>query len=121
MMAASVWLAHPKYCHTTLNPSAFSICHTRMAIEARNKGTPMSRRLGMGRWSSVRPSATIRRAERKAVSPLVMGAATTPRIASTAPNVPSQLLQTNVTTSAAEVRKPACASGIMEYPVSGEL
>ena len=37
-----------------------------------------------------RKSATISRAERKAVSPLVMGAAITPSIASMPPIVPSQ-------------------------------
>ncbi len=37
-------------------------------------------------------SARMRRAQRRAVSPVVMGAMTTPRMASTAPNDPSQLL-----------------------------
>ena len=45
-------------------------------------------------------SAAIRRAERKAVSPLVMGAATTPSTAITAPAVPSQLLQIALTSMA---------------------
>lgn len=37
-----------------------------------------------------RKSATISRAERKAVSPLVMGAAITPSTANTPPTAPSQ-------------------------------
>ena len=48
-------------------------------------------------------SAMMRRAERKAVSPLVMGAATTPSTASTPPTTPSQSSQTRYTTFGAEV------------------
>ena len=47
-------------------------------------------------------SAEMRRAERKAVSPLVMGAATTPSTASTAPTPPNQLVQSALTRTAGE-------------------
>ena len=46
-------------------------------------------------------SETINLAERKAVSPDVIGAATTPKIANMPPNVPSQLLHIAFTTTAA--------------------
>ena len=50
----------------------------------------MASRLRIGRWSRRMKSATISRADRKAVSPEVIGAAITPSTASRPPSVPSQ-------------------------------
>ena len=59
--------------------------------------------------SRCRNSAMMRRAERKAVSPLVIGAATTPSIARMPPKSPSQFSLTTVTTlGAAIVISGAC-------------
>ena len=49
-------------------------------------------------WSRCSAAAMIRRALRKAVSPLVIGAATTPNTARIPPNTPSQPTQTYSTT-----------------------
>jgi hypothetical protein len=49
----------------------------------------MTRRFLIGFWDVLIRSAIVNRALRKAVSPDVIGAATTPKIANIAPNVPS--------------------------------
>lgn len=108
----SVWLLQPKYCHIVLNPSGFSTCHSSIPKLHKNKGTQMISRLAMGRWSSFSHSATISRALRRAVSPEVIGAATTPSMARTAPASPSQSLQTRFTTAGADVWKPSVAAAI---------
>ena len=89
-----------------LKPSGLAICHTSMAMEMAKSGRQMKRRLRTGVWSIFSQSATMRRQERKAVSPLVMGAATTPNMANTAPKAPSQSRLTRCTTAGAEVEKP---------------
>ena len=55
-------------------------------------------------------SATINRAERKAVSPLVMGAATMPSIAKMPPSVPNHSFEMRVATAAPENALPVSAS-----------
>ena len=94
----SVWLAQPKYLQMVLNPfSSAMLYHIRRATMA-NSGMQILRRLTTGFWSSLRASARVRRALRSAVSPVVMGAATTPRMARMPPMVPSQAVETLVTT-----------------------
>ena len=53
------------------------------------RGIHIIKRFATLRCSIWRKSATIKRAERKAVSPLVIGAATMPNIAKILPNVPN--------------------------------
>ena len=67
-------------------------------MAATNMGTAMEKRFATDFWLTPNASAMIRRAERKAVSPLVMGAATTPNTASTPPNTPSHPVHTFSTT-----------------------
>lgn len=58
-------------------------------------------RLEILRCSRCKKSATIRRAERNAVSPEVIGAAITPKTANTPPTVPSHSFVMLSTTTAA--------------------
>ena len=55
-------------------------------------------------------SAAIRRALRKAVSPEVIGAAMTPRMARMPPNVPSQLCEMVLTMTAGDELPIACCN-----------
>ena len=64
-------------------------------------GIQIIRRLTTVFCSICRKSATIRRAERKAVSPEVIGAAITPSIANTPPTAPSHSFVILSTTTAA--------------------
>ena len=73
----------------------------------------MSSRRLMLRCSMRMKSAMISRAERKAVSPLVIGAATTPSMASMPPATPSQSLQMIFTTLGADVENPLLANSVM--------
>lgn len=75
--------------------------------------------------SSPMASAMIRRALRNAVSPLVIGAATTPRRASTPPATPNQEEQTYLTTVGAskyctKVLPPSAAWAVNCCATSGE-
>ena len=111
VITESVWFDHPKYCHITLKPLGLSICHTSMAMADANRGPQMSRRLCSDFCSTCRASEIIRRAERNAVSPLVIGAATTPIKAKMPPTMPNHSLQMMSTTLGADVWKPsACNS-----------
>ena len=85
----------------TLKPFASAMLYHRRRPDRTNSGTAMYRRFRIGPWSRWRKSAMIRRALRKAVSPLVMGAATTPSRARMPPSTPSQLCETFVTTTGA--------------------
>ena len=108
----NVWFAHPKYCQITLKPLGFCICQINKAMAHPNIGILIAKRLEMERCSIPIASATIRRALRKAVSPLVIGAATTPSMARMAPATPSQSLHTRLTTAGADVWNPAVALAI---------
>ena len=77
-----------------------------MKRERNLPGIQISRRLEMLCCSTWKKSATIRRAERSAVSPLVIGAATIPRIARTPPKVPNQSFEIFVATVAPEYAIP---------------
>lgn len=68
----------------------------------RKIGNEIKSLLRMLRCSMRKKSAIIRRAERNAVSPLVMGAATIPNIASKPPMEPSQSREMSVATFAPE-------------------
>jgi len=59
-----------------------------------------------------RKSAAMSRAERRAVSPLVIGAATIPRIAKIPPKVPNHSLEIRVATAAPEKALPVSWSTI---------
>ena len=72
-----------------------------MTIEIKKRGTEINKRFVMLFCSMCRKSATIRRAERKAVSPEVIGAAITPNTANTPPTVPSQFFVIESTITAA--------------------
>ena len=61
-------------------------------------GMQMSSRLRMLFCSIWKVSATMRRAARSTVSPVVMGANTTPSMASMPPKTPNQLWQMKFTT-----------------------
>ena len=58
-------------------------------------------------------SAMMSLAERSAVSPLVIGAATTPSIARIPPTTPNQSLQMMFTTLGADVEKPLLAYSVI--------
>ena len=62
----------------------------------------ISKRRRILRCSTWKKSATMSRAERSAVSPLVIGAATIPNIANMPPNVPNQSFEISVATFAPE-------------------
>ena len=85
--------------------------HRRKA-EATNIGTAIARRRPIGCWSRWKASAIMSRALLKAVSPEVIGAATTPRRARMPPKMPSQPLDTLVTTAGADavMSEPTCAA-----------
>ena len=69
-------------------------------MATRKSGMHIRSLLEMLRCSMCRKSATIRRAERNAVSPDVIGAATTPRIAKAPPTMPNQPLDMILTITA---------------------
>ena len=94
---ASDWLARPKYLHITLKPSALATLNQSSRPAPTKSGRATSSLLSFGFWSMRKASAMMRRALRKAVSPLVIGAATTPRMASMPPTRPSQLRDTMFT------------------------
>ena len=110
----SVWLAHPKYFHIVLKLSGLSICHTSSMNVTRNMGRLIASRLAIGFWFMFSASAIISLLERNAVSPLVIGAATTPSIASMPPVTPSQPLHTSITICGAV----SPAGGNFEEPVT---
>ena len=56
-------------------------------------------RFARGFWSMPNQSASVRRAERKAVSPEVIGQTITPTIASTPPMEPSTFMQMSYTSA----------------------
>ena len=62
-------------------------------------GSDINKRFFIGFWSIFKKSATIKRAERNAVSPDVIGAAITPNKAKNPPKVPNHLLDIKFTTS----------------------
>ena len=72
-----------------------------MAIEIKKRGTEIIKRFVILFCSMCRKSATIKRAERKAVSPEVIGAAMTPSTASTPPTAPNQFFVIESTITAA--------------------
>lgn len=72
----------------------------RMSMATRKSGIHIRSLLEIFRCSMCRKSATIRRAERNAVSPDVMGAATTPRIAKAPPTRPNHPLDMMLTITA---------------------
>ena len=84
-----------------LKPSLSAMLNQSRKLAATKSGAATNRRLIMGRWLNLKKSAMMRRALRNAVSPLVIGAATTPRIAKIPPMKPNQPLLTAVTTSGA--------------------
>ena len=84
-------------------PSLSRRLYSSNPIAAKNIGTHIYKRLRMDFCSIPRKSATISRAERKAVSPLVMGAAITPSTANTPPTAPSQFFVMASTMTAALV------------------
>ena len=84
-----------------LNPSGFSICHINRRTDAPNMGSEIASLLGMERCSMPNAEAMMSLALRKAVSPLVIGAATTPRTARIPPKTPSHPEHTYCTTAGA--------------------
>ena len=85
-----------------LKPSSLLILNHSRTPTAAKIGRLMSRRLPILSCLMCRNSAILRRAPRRAVSPEVMGAATTPRMARMLPTTPSQCLLMAVTTWGAE-------------------
>ncbi len=101
MKQARIWLASPKYLHILLNPSASAILNQSRRDTAAKMGTAITKRFARGLWSMWKKSAIISLALLRAVSPVVIGAATTPSMANMLPKVPSQYRDTEVTTSGA--------------------
>ena len=95
-----------------LNPSALLKLKISRPTVMRNIGREIASRCLMFRWLLLMKSATIKRAERKAVSPLVIGAATIPRIARMPPAVPSHWLDMSLATFAPEYATPVASSAI---------
>src|SRR5690554_1018395 len=98
---ASVWFAHAKY----LQIISKLILVSMKPIAKR--GIVMIILFLIGFWDVFSKSATVNRALLKAVSPEVIGAATTPKMAKRAPNFPSREIETLFTTHAAF---PFCAT-----------
>ena len=69
-----------------------------MAKPTASRGTASKARFLALAWSSLNQSAMVSRAERKAVSPEVMGQAMTPTMASTPPTGPKSPVQISKTT-----------------------
>lgn len=96
----SVWLLQAKYLQMILNPSAFERLKISTPIVTMNKGMVISSLLRIDFCSILSASAIIIRAERRAVSPLVIGAAMIPSIATIAPIPPSHSFEILVATTA---------------------
>ena len=75
-----------------VKPLALTMLKTSNPSDTTNKGAQSNKRLEMLFCSMCSISARMRRAERIAVSPEVIGAAMTPKIASIPPSAPSQSL-----------------------------
>ena len=80
-----------------------------MPIATINIGTQISNRLTMLCCSTCRKSATIKRAERKAVSPEVIGAAMTPKTANRPPTTPNHSFVIASTMTAALLSDMPCS------------
>ena len=77
---ASTWLLQAKYRQMKSKPDGSANEKINKPAASRKMGSATNNRLGMGFWSTCIKSATIRRAERKAVSPLVTAALITPKM-----------------------------------------
>ena len=86
------------YCHTVPKPLGLPICHASRAMPTANTGRLSSRRDCLLVWFSPNDSARIRRAVRKELPPVVIGAATTPNKAKMLPAMPNHEEQMVVTT-----------------------
>ena len=99
---ANVWLAQPKYFQMVLKPSLSAMLNQSRRAEAMKIGMLTISLLRIGVWSMWKVSATIILALLREVSPLVIGAATTPSMDSIPPRAPSHLTETADTIAGAE-------------------
>lgn len=100
-MVASVWFDQAKYLQMMVKSMNVN------EIPTANKGIAIAKRLMIFSCLMLNASAITSLALLNAVSPDVIGAATTPRTAKIPPNVPSKVVEISFTTTAAA---PALAS-----------